>query len=68
MSRDDNQRSSRGRNQDRLRVAGGQEYEINYLARKHNVPRFMVEEAISSVGNNRKLIEEYIQSRVDRKR
>jgi hypothetical protein len=67
MSRDSNQRSSRGRNQDRLRVAGGQEYEINYLSRKHNVPRFLVEEAIGSVGNNRQQIEEYILNRTDKR-
>ncbi|RYD56812.1 MAG: DUF3606 domain-containing protein [Sphingobacteriales bacterium] len=66
--REQENRGSRGHQQDRLRVAGGQEYEINYLARKHSVPRFMVEEAISAVGNNRKLIEEYITDRQSRRR
>ena len=31
------ERTTRGRNQDRERVAGGQEYELEYFARKHGI-------------------------------
>ena len=46
---------------DRERVAGNEEYEINYLAQKLNVTSEEVRRAIQQVGNNREKIEEYLQ-------
>lgn len=62
------QRTSRGISQDRKRVAGKQNYEANYIARKYGVPVSKVEEAIAAVGNDRKKIEEHIQKRGKRGR
>jgi len=41
--------SSRGRKQDRARVAGGQDYEVRYQAN--------VKKAVKKVGNSRKRVE-----------
>jgi hypothetical protein len=68
MANNDNQRTTRGANQDRKRVAGKQYYETNYIARKLRVPTSRVEEAIKAVGNDRKKVEDYIQNRGKRNR
>ncbi|WP_029620289.1 DUF3606 domain-containing protein [Pseudorhizobium marinum] len=49
--------TSRGRAQDRARVAGGQDYEVRYEARKEGVSQDAVKEAIRSVGNSREKVE-----------
>ncbi|KEQ04763.1 DUF3606 domain-containing protein [Pseudorhizobium pelagicum] len=49
--------TSRGRAQDRARVAGGQEYEVRYEARKEGVSQDAVKESIRSVGNSREKVE-----------
>jgi hypothetical protein len=49
--------SSRGRKQDRARVAGGQDYETGYEARKTGTSRSAVKKAIKKVGNSRKRVE-----------
>jgi hypothetical protein len=42
---------------DRDRVAGGQEYEVDYIAKKHGVSPAQVKEIIKRVGNSREKIE-----------
>jgi hypothetical protein len=49
--------TSRGRAQDRARVAGGQDYEVRYEAKKEGVSKNEVKKAIKSVGNSRKKVE-----------
>ena len=48
-------------NRDRERVAGNEEYEVNYLAQKHNVSTEEIKKAIQQVGNNREKIEEHLR-------
>ena len=49
--------SSRGRKQDRARVAGGQDYEVRYQAKKSDKSKAAVKKAVKKVGNNRKRVE-----------
>lgn len=49
--------STKGRAQDRAKVAGGQQYEVNYEARKLNVSADKVKKAVKSAGNSRKKVE-----------
>jgi hypothetical protein len=57
MSMATKQTSSRGRSQDRARVAGGQEHEVRYEAKKTGKPKAAVKEAVKSAGNSRKQVE-----------
>jgi hypothetical protein len=45
--------TTRGRNQDRSRVAGGQGYEVNYFARKHGITAQQARDLIKEIGNDR---------------
>ena len=49
--------SSRGRKQDRARVAGGQDYEVKYEAKKSGRSQAAVKKAVKKVGNSRKKVE-----------
>ncbi|WFU18869.1 DUF3606 domain-containing protein [Bradyrhizobium sp. CB3481] len=49
--------TSRGRLQDRSRVAGGQEYEVRYEARKTKKSAAAVKKAVKKVGSSRKKVE-----------
>jgi hypothetical protein len=49
--------SSRGRKQDRAPVAGGQDYEVRYEARKTGRSAASVKKAVKKVGNSRKRVE-----------
>ena len=49
--------SSPGRKQDRARVAGGQDYEVRYGAKKSGKSKAAVKKAVKKVGNNRKPVE-----------
>jgi hypothetical protein len=49
--------SNRGRNQDRARVAGGQEHEVRYEAKKTGAAAADVKRAIKSQGNSRRKVE-----------
>jgi hypothetical protein len=49
--------SARGRKQDRARVAGGQDYEVGYEAKKTRTSRPAVKKAVKTVGNSRKKVE-----------
>ncbi|HEY0041095.1 MAG TPA: DUF3606 domain-containing protein [Flavisolibacter sp.] len=46
---------------DRERVAGNEEYEINYVAQKLNVSAEEVRKAVEQVGNDREKVEEYLR-------
>jgi hypothetical protein len=50
--------TNRGRAQDRAKVAGGQDYEVNYEARKTGASKDSVREAVKDVGNSRKKVEQ----------
>jgi hypothetical protein len=47
----------RGRKQDRARVAGGQDYEVRYEAKKARKSTGAVKKAVKKVGNTRKKVE-----------
>jgi hypothetical protein len=49
--------SSRGRKQDRARVAGGQDYEVRYEAKKSGKSKPAVKKAVKKVGNSRKRVD-----------
>jgi hypothetical protein len=48
---------ARGRSQDRKRVAGGQDYEVRYEAKKTGASKKRVKKAIQKVGNSRRRVE-----------
>ncbi|MGJ4898331.1 MULTISPECIES: DUF3606 domain-containing protein [unclassified Bradyrhizobium] len=50
-------KSARGRNQDRARVAGGQDHEVRYEAKKSGRSASAVKKAVKKVGNSRKKVE-----------
>jgi hypothetical protein len=50
--------SSRGRAQDRARVAGGQQHEVAYEAKKTGASAAEVKKAVKKVGNSRKNVED----------
>jgi hypothetical protein len=49
--------TSRGRKQDRARVAGGQDYEVQYEAKKTGKSKSAVTRAAKKVGPSRKRVE-----------
>jgi Protein of unknown function (DUF3606) len=49
--------TSRGRKQDRARVAGGQDYEVRYEAKKSGKSKAAVKKAVKKVGNTRKRVD-----------
>jgi hypothetical protein len=49
--------TSRGRKQDRARVAGGQKYEVAYEAKKTGKSAAAVKRTVKKVGNSRKKVE-----------
>lgn len=50
-------KSTRGRKQDRARVAGGQDYEVRYEAKKARRSAGAVKKAVKKVGNSRTRVE-----------
>ena len=50
--------TSRGRSQNRARVAGGQDHEVRYEAQKIGTSKEEVKDAVKSAGNSRKKVEE----------
>ncbi len=50
--------TSRGRSQDRKRVAGGQDYEVRYEAKKTGSSKGRVKNAIKKAGNSRRKVEQ----------
>jgi Protein of unknown function (DUF3606) len=55
-------RTSRGRTQDRKRVAGGQKYEVRYEAKKTGKSKKAVKRAVKKVGNSRRKVEGELRS------
>ncbi len=49
--------TARGRSQDRKRVAGGQDYEVRYEAKKTGASKQRVKKAVKKVGNSRRKVE-----------
>jgi hypothetical protein len=54
--------TSRGRNQDQARVAGGQAYEVRYEAKKTGRSAAAVKKAVKKVGSSRKRVERAVRS------
>ena len=50
-------KTAHGRKQDRARVAGGQDYEVRYEAKKKKKSVAAVKRAVKKVGNSRKKVE-----------
>ncbi|MER9651135.1 DUF3606 domain-containing protein [Mesorhizobium sp. M0199] len=50
--------TTRGRNQDRARVASGQDHEMKYEAGKTGASKADVKSAVKSLGNSRKKVED----------
>ena len=50
-------KTARGRKQDRARVAGGQDYEVRYEAKKSGRSASAVKKAVKKVGSSRKKVE-----------
>jgi len=53
--------TSRGRSQDRAKVAGGQDHEVKYEAKKQGVSKDTVKKAVKNAGNSRKKVEAEIR-------
>ena len=49
-------KTSRGRQQDRARVAGGQDYEVGYVAKKTGKSASQVKKAAKKAGPSRKKV------------
>jgi len=54
--------TSRGRAQDRARVAASQDHEVRYEARKEGVSGDDVKQAIHEAGNSRKKVEARLEA------
>ncbi|MBZ9739713.1 MULTISPECIES: DUF3606 domain-containing protein [unclassified Mesorhizobium] len=50
--------TTRGRNQDRAKVAGGQDHEVKYESGKTGASKAEVRSTVRSVGNSRKAVED----------
>ncbi|MET4605342.1 hypothetical protein ABIB90_004837 [Bradyrhizobium sp. JR4.1] len=50
-------KTTRGRKQDRARVAGGEKYEVGYEAKKTGRSAAAVKKTVKKVGNSRKKVE-----------
>jgi hypothetical protein len=50
--------TTRGRSQDRAKVAGAQDHEVRYEAAKTGASKAAVKDAVKSAGNSRKKVEE----------
>ena len=55
--------TTRGRAQDRAKVAGGQDHEVKYEADKTGASKADVKAAVQSVGNSREAVEEKLASK-----
>jgi uncharacterized protein DUF3606 len=63
MAKKAKKQSARGRKQDRVRVAGRQDYEVGYEAKKTGRSRPAVKKAVKKVGNSRKRVENGLRRR-----
>jgi Protein of unknown function (DUF3606) len=58
-----NSGTTRGRNQDRARVAGGQDHEVKYEAGKTGASKAEVKSAVKAAGNSRKKVEDELRKK-----
>jgi hypothetical protein len=58
-----NNETTRGRHQDRAKVAGGQDHEIRYESDKTGASKGEVKNAVKDVGNSRKKVEDQLGAR-----
>jgi len=56
-------KTKRGRKQDRARVAGGQDYEVRYEAKKTGKSAKSVKAAVKRVGSSRKRVERTLRKK-----
>ena len=54
-------KSNRGRAQDRAKVAGGQDYEVDYEAGKTGASKSEVRDAVKKAGNSRDRVEKELR-------
>jgi hypothetical protein len=54
-------KTTRGRKQERARVAGGQNHEVRYEAKKTSRSAAAVKKAVKKVGNSRKQVEKRLE-------
>ena len=54
--------TSKGRAQDRAKIAAGQDHEVRYEAGKQGVSKAKVKEAVKDAGNSRKKVEAELRS------
>nr|WP_314257329.1 DUF3606 domain-containing protein [uncultured Devosia sp.] len=57
------EKTSRGRAQDRAKVAGGQDHEVRYEAGKTGASKDEVKSAVKSAGNSRDAVEKKLGSK-----
>ncbi len=57
MARTAKKRTTRGRKQDRARVAGGQDHEVRYEAKKTGRSKAAVRKAVKRIGSSRGRLE-----------
>ena len=62
MAKKAKDQTSRGRKQDRARVAGGQDHEVRYESRKTGKSKTQVKRAVKRVGVSRKKVEHALGS------
>ena len=62
MAKKAKKQTARGRKQDRARVAGGQDYEVRYEAKKTGKSAASVKKAVKKVGNSRTQVERRLGS------
>jgi hypothetical protein len=55
-------KTTRGRKQDRAKVASGQDYEVSYEAKKSGRSASAVKKAVKKVGNSRSKVERKLGS------
>ena len=53
--------TTRGRKQDRARVAAGQDHEVAYEAKKEGVSKTEVKDAVKAAGNSRDKVEDKLK-------
>lgn len=63
MAKQARKKSARGRRQDRALVAGGQQYEVGYEAKKKRTSAGAVKKAVKKVGNSGKRVERALKKR-----
>jgi hypothetical protein len=56
-------KSSRGRSQDRSKVAGGQDHEVQYEQKKTGASKDQIKKAIKTEGNQREKVEKKLNKK-----